>query len=121
MTKVKKTDMFLFAFAIFLLGGLCFIPFGCSEVRGFAYAGDGPLTSSQARYAAEVASAEADALRRIADEQDRSARGMLDAVDSVASSIGAPEIVSALIGAAGGLFITPPTRRKRKVEPAATE
>lgn len=87
---------------------------GCSDVRGFSYAGDGVMSSSQARQAAAVAQAEANALNSIAEEQDRSARSMLSAVDTAASNLGAPEIVSALIGAAGTLFIPPPGSRRKQ-------
>tara|TARA_Y100001938_G_C7782131_1_gene278401 strand:+ start:98 stop:481 length:384 start_codon:yes stop_codon:yes gene_type:complete len=127
MSKIKITDGLLTVFGVVVLtGALVYLASasGCSNVKGFAYADDGVLTAGQARQAAAVAQAEADALNSIANEQDRTAQGILNAVDTAASSVGAPEIVSALIGAAGALFIPPPgSRRKREqaVKDAAGE
>lgn len=115
----KKTrDGILVVFVLSLLVGIVAVFFtGCADVKGFAYTGDGMMSASQARQAAAVASAEAAALNEIADQQDATAQGILGAVDQAASAIGAPEIVSALIGAAGTLFIPPPgSRRKREEE-----
>lgn len=117
MQKSRNSDAVLVVFGVAVcvsaLAYLC-VSAGCSQVKGFAYADDGVMNATQARQAAAVAQAEADALNSIANEQDRSARQILGAVDTAASTLGAPEIVSGLIGAAATLFVPPPgTRRKR--------
>ena len=60
-----------------------------------------------------VARAEADALDAIADEQDGRMQRTFGAVQQAADGLGAPALVTGLLGAAGGLFVpSPGTRRK---------
>lgn len=93
---------------------------GCSNIKGFQYAGDGAIEPRTAREAAIVARAEADALEQIAEEQTETTRRGFSAAEDVASAIGAPEVVAGLIGAASTLFVPPPgTRRRREAGAAA--
>lgn len=92
---------------------------GCSEVRGFQYAGDGVIEPRSAREAAIVARAEADALEQIAAEQTDATRRGFAAAEDAAAAVGAPEIVAGLIGAASTLFVPPPGTRRRQERAAA--
>lgn len=94
---------------------------GCTQVRGFQYAEDGNLTVAEARQAAIVAQAEADALWEIAGEHERTANHLAGQAEGIARTVGAPELVSGLIGAAAGLFVPAPRLRKKNAEAPATQ
>ena len=107
-------------YGILILACLC-LNSGCS-VRGFTNVPDGPTTPSQLRKAATVARAEAAALDGIADEQEGAIRQMLGAAQSAAESLGAPAVLTGLIGAAGGFLVpTPGQRRRERVAKAEGE
>jgi hypothetical protein len=91
---------------------------GCS-VRGFSNLPDGPATPSTLRSAAAVARAEADALDQIADQNEGVIRQVVGAVQQAADGLGAPAIVSGLIGAAGGFLVPTPGQRRREKVAAA--
>ena len=87
---------------------------GCS-VRGFSNLPDDQLTTpSQLRSAAAVARAEADALEQIADQHEGVIRQVLGTAQQAAESLGAPAIVTGLIGAAGGFLVPTPGQRRRE-------
>ena len=65
------------------------------------------------RQAAATARAEADTLDRIADQQDAQFRQAVDGAGDLASALGAPEVVTALIAGVGGLLIPSPIKRKK--------
>ena len=87
---------------------------GCGQIRGFQYASDGTLTAGEARQAASVAQAEANALNDIADQHDQTTRRVIETTGTILEQVGAPEIISALVGAAAALFVPPPGSRKKK-------
>ena len=95
---------------MFVLVGLSF---GCS-VRGFSNLPDGPAMPSTLRSAAAVARAEADALDQIADQNEGIIRQVIGAAQSAASGLGAPAVLTGLLGAAGGFFVPTPGQRKRE-------
>ena len=86
---------------------------GCS-VRGFSNLPDGPAMPSTLRSAAAVARAEADALDQIADQNEGIIRQVIGAAQSAASGLGAPAVLTGLLGAAGGFFVPTPGQRKRE-------
>ena len=91
---------------------------GCS-VRGFSNLPDGPTTPSQLRSAAAVARAEADALDQIADQNEGVIRQVLGAAQQAADSLGAPALLTGLMGAAGGFLVPTPGQRRREKVAAA--
>jgi hypothetical protein len=86
---------------------------GCS-VRGFSNLPDGPAMPSTLRSAAAVARAEADALDQIADQNEGIIRQVIGAAQSAASGLGAPAVLTGLLGAAGGFLVPTPGQRKRE-------
>jgi len=86
---------------------------GCS-VRGFSNVPDGLATPSTLRSAAAVARAEADALDQIADQNEGIIRQVLGSAQQVAGSLGAPAVLTGLLGAAGGFLVPTPGQRKRE-------
>ena len=88
---------------------------GCSSLQGFGSLSDGAASTTEMRKAAALARAEADALDQIADQQSQSLRDALGASQDIARTLGAPEIVTALIAGVGGLLIPSPIRRKKPV------
>ena len=86
---------------------------GCS-VRGFSNIPDGPTMPSTLRSAAAVARAEADALDEIADQNEGIIRQVVGAAQSAASGLGAPAVLTGLLGAAGGFLVPTPGQRKRE-------
>ena len=69
---------------------------------------------STLRSAAAVARAEADALDEIADQNEGIIRQVVGAAQSAASGLGAPAVLTGLIGAAGGFLVPTPGQRKRE-------
>jgi len=67
------------------------------------------------RKAAALARAEADALDQIADQQTQSLQQAVGASQEVASMLGAPEVVTGLIGAIAGILVPSPIKRKKPV------
>ena len=92
-----------------LVGSSC----GCS-VRGFSNLPDGPTMPSQLRSAAAVARAEADALEQIADQNEGVIRQVVGAAQSAAESLGAPALLTGLLGAGAGFLVPTPGQRKRE-------
>ena len=89
---------------------------GCSSVQGFKSTTDGNLGPEEATRAAIVARAEADALEQIAASQYEQRERFVGLAKQASTSLGAPEIVSGLLGALGGLFLPSPIKRKKVVE-----
>ncbi len=99
-----------YAISMFVLVGLnC----GCS-VRGFQNVPDGPTSPSQLRSAAAIARAEATALDEVADQQEGVIRQTLGAAKQAAESLGAPAVLTGLIGARAGFMVPTPGPRKRE-------
>ena len=69
---------------------------------------------STLRSAAAVARAEADALDEIADQNEGIIRQVVGAAQSAASGLGAPAVLTGLLGAAGGFLVPTPGQRKRE-------
>jgi len=90
-----------------------FLSVGCS-VRGFSNLPDGPAMPSTLRSAAAVARAEADALDQIADQNEGIIRQVLGTAQQAAQSLGAPAVLTGLIGAAGGFLVPTPGQRRRE-------
>jgi hypothetical protein len=61
-----------------------------------------------------VARAEADALDQIADQNEGIIRQIIGAAQSAASGLGAPAVLTGLLGAAGGFLVPTPGQRKRE-------
>jgi len=99
-------------YAILICGCLA-LNTGCS-VRGFSNLPDGPAMPSTLRSAAAVARAEADALDQIADQNEGIIRQVIGAAQQAASGLGAPAVLTGLLGAAGGFFVPTPGQRKRE-------
>ena len=96
------------------------LSFGCS-VRGFSnLPSEGLTTPSQLRSAAAIARAEATALDEVADQQEGVIRQVVGTVQQAAESLGAPAIVTGLIGAGAG-FMVPTPGQKRREKVAAAE
>jgi len=74
---------------------------------------------STLRSAAAVARAEADALDQIADQNEGIIRQVIGAAQSAASGLGAPAVLTGLLGAAGGFFVPTPGQRRREKVAAA--
>ena len=103
---------------VILICGWAVLNCGCS-VTGFQNLPDGPTNPSQLRAAAAIARAEAQALDEVADQQEGVIRQVVGAVQQAADTIGAPAIVTGLIGAGAGLAVpTPGQRRREKVAKA---
>jgi len=96
-----------------LICGCLVLSTGCS-VRGFSNLPDGPAMPSTLRSAAAVARAEADALDQIADQNEGIIRQVIGAAQSAASGLGAPAVLTGLLGAAGGFLVPTPGQRKRE-------
>lgn len=97
-----------------LICGCLLLSAGCS-VQGFKnIPSNTPTTPSQLRSAAIVAQAEADALNQIADQQEGVIRQVIGAAQQTADSLGAPALVTGLIGAAGGFLVPSPGQRRRE-------
>ena len=95
-----------------------FLSAGCS-VRGFSNLPDGPTMPSQLRSAAAIARAEADALEQIADQNEGVIRQVLGSAEQVAGGLGAPAVLTGLLGAAGGFLVPTPGQRRREKVAAA--
>ena len=66
-----------------------------------------------------MARAEADALDQIADQNEGVIRQVLGAAQQAADSLGAPALLTGLIGAAGGFLVPTPGQRRREKVAAA--
>jgi len=66
-----------------------------------------------------VARAEADALDQIADQNEGVIRQVLGAAQQAADSLGAPALLTGLMGAAGGFLVPTPGQRRREKVAAA--
>ena len=95
-----------------LIGGFLILS-ACSQLSGFGTLSDGTASSSEMRKAAAIARAEADALDQIVEQQDAQFRQAVDGAGNLASALGAPEVVTALIAGVGGLLIPSPIKRKK--------
>lgn len=93
--------------------GLVVLSSGCS-VNGFRSVPDGLTTPSQLRSAAAVARAEADALDQIAEEREGAIQQVIQTAQGVADQIGAPALLTGLLGAAGGWLVPTPGQRRRE-------
>jgi hypothetical protein len=69
---------------------------------------------SQLRSAAAVARAEADALDQIADQNEGVIRQVVGTAQQAAESLGAPAILTGLLGAGAGFLVPTPGQRKRE-------
>lgn len=99
-------------FAIWMFVCLCSSA-GCS-VTGFRTVPDGLTTPSQLRSAAAVARAEAEALDAVADEQQGVIDRTVATVQNVADQLGAPAVLTGLIGAGAGFMVPTPGQRRRE-------
>lgn len=88
----------------------------CSSVQGFRASTDGTMGPEEAHRAAIVARAEADALEQIAQSQYEQRGRVVNLATEASSSLGAPEVVTGLVGALGGLFLPSPIKRKKQPE-----
>jgi hypothetical protein len=66
-----------------------------------------------------VARAEADALDQIADQNEGVIRQVVGTAQQAAESLGAPAILTGLMGAAGGFLVPTPGQRRREKVAAA--
>jgi len=69
---------------------------------------------STLRSAAAVARAEADALDQIADQNEGVIRQVVGTVQQAAESLGAPALLTGLIGAGAGFVVPSPGQRRRE-------
>ena len=86
---------------------------GCS-VRGFQNVPDGPTSPSQLRSAAAIARAEAQALDEVADQQEGVIRQIAGTFQQAAESLGAPAVLTGLLGAGAGFLVPTPGQRRRE-------
>ena len=91
----------------------CLLSSGGCTVRGFSNLPDGATTSSQLRRA------EADALDQIADQRQDVIDRTIATVQGVADQIGAPAVLTGLLGAGAGFFVPTPGQRRRERVAAA--
>ena len=93
---------------------------GCM-VRGFQnLPSDSLTTPGQLRSAAAIARSEATALEEIADQQEGVIRNIIGAAQAVTEQIGAPALVTGLVGGLAG-FAVPTPGQKRRERVAAAE
>ena len=85
----------------------------CSSLQGFGNLSDGAASTTEMRKAAALARAEADALDQIVDQQNAQIRQAVDGAAGLASSLGAPELITGLIAGLGGLLLPSPIRKKK--------
>ena len=86
---------------------------GCS-VKGFPQLEGDLHTPQQLRSAAAIATAQGQALNEIADQQQGMISGMLETAQGVAEGLGAPAVLTGLLGAAGGFLVPTPGQRRRQ-------
>jgi len=86
---------------------------GCS-VKGFPQLDGTFHTPQQLRSAAAIATAQGQALNEIADQQQGMIASFLDTAQGVAAGVGAPAVLTGLLGAAGGFLVPTPGQRKRQ-------
>ena len=116
--KLSKKTIGLIEIA--LIGGAIIatilIVSGCQGIKGFQYANNGAISSSEARNAAAMARAEANALDAIAAENDATAHRVINTAGGLVDDLGIGGIggIGAAIGALSTLWVKPP-RRKKKV------
>ena len=88
---------------------------GCS-VKGFPQLEGDFHTPGQLRSAAAIAKAQGQALEEIADQQQGMIQSVLATAEGVAGSLGAPAVLTGLLGAAGGFLVPTPGQRRRDQE-----
>ncbi len=86
---------------------------GCS-VKGFPQLEGTFHTPQQLRSAAAIATAQGRALTEIADQQQGMITSMLETAQGVAAGVGAPAVLTGLLGAAGGFLVPTPGQRRRQ-------
>ena len=86
---------------------------GCS-VKGFPQLDGMFHTPQQLRSAAAIATAQGQALNEIADQQQGMITSVLSTAQGVAEGLGAPAVLTGLLGAAGGFLVPTPGQRKRQ-------
>ena len=85
---------------------------GCS-VKGFPQLEGDFHSPGQLRSAAAIAKAQGMALEEIADQQQGMIQSVLQTAEGVAGSLGAPAVLTGLLGAAGGFLVPTPAQKKR--------
>ena len=86
---------------------------GCS-VKGFPQLEGDFHTPGQLRSAAAIAKAQGMALEEIADQQQGMIQSVLQTAEGVAGSLGAPAVLTGLLGAAGGFLVPTPGQKRRE-------
>ena len=86
---------------------------GCS-VKGFPQLEGTFHTPEQLRSAAAIATAQGRALTEIADQQQGMITSVLETAQNVAAGVGAPAVLTGLLGAAGGFLVPTPGQRRRQ-------
>lgn len=84
----------------------------CS-VKGFPQLEGDFHSPGQLRSAAAIAKAQGMALEEIADQQQGMLQSVLQTAEGVAGSLGAPAVLTGLLGAAGGFLVPTPAQKKR--------
>lgn len=112
--RLRKSNAWRILFLIWITGFVV-LNTGCI-VRGFSTIPDGPATVGQLRAGATVARAEASALDELADEQEGAIRRAVAMTQQAADQLGAPAIVSGLIGAGAGFLLPSPGDRRKREE-----
>jgi len=94
------------------------IVFHCSStacsVKGFPQLDGKFHTPQQLRSAAAIATAQGRALTEIADQQQGMITSVLETAQGVAAGVGAPAVLTGLLGAAGGFLVPTPGQRRRQ-------
>jgi len=86
---------------------------GCS-VKGFPQLDGTFHTPQQLRSAAAIATAQGQALNEIADQQQGMITSVFETAQGVAEGLGAPAVLTGLLGAAGGFLVPTPGQRRRQ-------
>ena len=113
MKKQTQQDIFVSLFFALVLALAIWLLAGC-QVSGFAHMKDGLATASQMRAAATSARHEADLLDELADHADDITSRAFSFVEESAAMIGAPAILTGLMGGAAGFLVPSPGQRKRE-------
>ena len=112
-TQLGNSVGLLTVFAILTLG-LTTLNAGCT-LNGFRNIPTGqPTTPTELRSAAAIARAEAVALEEIADQREGQLERFMDSAQQAAEGLGAPAVLTGLLGAAGGFLVPSPSQRRRE-------
>tara|TARA_R110002020_G_scaffold341196_3_gene555845 strand:+ start:9867 stop:10235 length:369 start_codon:yes stop_codon:yes gene_type:complete len=110
--QVRQDILFSLLIAVLLVLAVYLLA-GC-QVSGFKYIKDGLATPSQLRAASASARKEAELLDELAAQGDDTTSRAFGLIEETAAMIGAPAILTGLLGGAAGFMVPSPGQRKRE-------